>query len=227
MQSTTNYGYNLVEGTDLVNIPTQLNPNFSGIDSDLKNVSDSAITTATCVFASNIFNLTRDDPDRAVIQFTATDDYHAGDAFTVDGVVVVARKPNGKALEDDAFLVNNTVIGVLVGTVFNIFAWADVDLSTYVTSSDLATALAGYATTTDLSDVAGVWTTPITCAIGMTTLTVTNANIATTSTIDVYADNASGNPINVTNVGVSTGQVILTFDALEEVTRIKLQIRNI
>ena len=227
MQSTTNYGWNLVEGTDLVNIPTQLNPNFSGIDQELKDVSDSAITTATCLYAGNIFALTRADSDRAVIMFTATDDFHTGDSFSIDGVVVVARKPNGHSLEDGAFLINNTVIGVLVGSIFNILAWADVDLSTYVTTTDLATALTGYATTTDLADVAGVWTTPITCAIGMTTLTVSNANIASTSVIDVYADTASGDPINVTNVAVTTGQAILTFDALVEVTRIKLQIRNV
>ena len=36
MYTTTNYGFNIVEGTDIVNPLTQLNPNFTALDTDLK-----------------------------------------------------------------------------------------------------------------------------------------------------------------------------------------------
>ena len=122
MTTTTNYGYNVVEGTDQVNIQTQIAPNFTDIDTDLKAVSDAAITTATHTIAGTVHQLVRDDSDRAVLRFVATGDFATGDTFTVDGLTVTARLVNGEALQTGCFKINNCVEAVLVGTVLNVNA---------------------------------------------------------------------------------------------------------
>lgn len=122
MTTTTNYGYNVVEGTDQVNIQTQIAPNFTAIDSDLKDVSDAAITTATHTLAGTVHQLVRNDADRSVIRFVATADMATGDTFTVDGVSVTARLVNGEALKTGSFKINNCVECILVGSVLNINA---------------------------------------------------------------------------------------------------------
>ena len=122
MTTTTNYGYNVVEGTDQVNIQTQIAPNFTAIDTDLKTVSDAAITTATHTVAGTVHQLVRDDSDRAMIRFVATGDFATGDTFTVDGLTVTARLVNGEALQTGCFKINNCVEAVLVGTVLNVSA---------------------------------------------------------------------------------------------------------
>ena len=122
MTTTTNYGYNVIDGSDQVNIQTQIAPNFTAIDSDLKDVSDAAITTATHTLAGTVHQLVRDDADRAVIRFIATADMATGDTFTVDGVSVTARLVNGEALQTGSFKINNCVECVLVGSVLNVNA---------------------------------------------------------------------------------------------------------
>ena len=78
------------------------------------------------------------------------------------------------------------------------------------------------------NDVAAlnVWTTPVSCAVGDTTVTIQNANILTTSVIDAYSENASGTPLNIESIVATTGQAVLTFEALEAATNIKLHIMN-
>ena len=123
MQTTSNYGYKVVEGTDSpVNIQNDIAPNFTDIDTDLKAVSDSAITTATHVLSGGVHALTRADADRSTIIFTATGDMTTGDTFTVDGVSVTARLVNGEALQTGSFKINNTVMATLVGTILNVNA---------------------------------------------------------------------------------------------------------
>jgi hypothetical protein len=78
------------------------------------------------------------------------------------------------------------------------------------------------------NDVAAlnVWTTPVSCAVGDTTVTIQDENILTTSVIDAYSENASGTPLNIESIVVTTGQAVLTFGALEAATTIKLHIMN-
>lgn len=122
MTTTTNYGYNVITGSDTpVNIQNDIAPNFTAIDSDLKDVSDAAITVATHTVAGSVHQLVRDDADRNVIYFVATGDMVAGDTFTVDGVTVTARLVNGETLATGSFKINNNVFGILVGTVLNLF----------------------------------------------------------------------------------------------------------
>lgn len=115
MQTTQNYGYNMVESTDTANIPVQISPNFNKIDNDLKAVSDAAITSAVDTFASNTHALVRDDSDRNAIFFVAPADYVAGDVFTLDGVSMNVTDAAGNALESNAFRVNSVVFGIVYG----------------------------------------------------------------------------------------------------------------
>lgn len=116
MQTTTNYGYNLVESTDTCNVPVQISPNFTDIDTDLKAVSDAALTSAVDTFAANVHALVRDDADRNLLFFIAPADYVAGDTFTLDGVSMNVTDVGGNALESNAFRVNSAVIGLVYGS---------------------------------------------------------------------------------------------------------------
>lgn len=123
MTTTTNYGYTVVVGSDTpVNIQNDIAPNFTAIDTDLKAVSDSAITVATHTYSGGVHNLVRADADRDVMYFVATGDMATGDTFTVDGVSVTARLVNGEALKTGSFVINNNVFAILVGSVLNIYA---------------------------------------------------------------------------------------------------------
>ena len=72
-----------------------------------------------------------------------------------------------------------------------------------------------------------VWTTPVSCLVGDTDVTISNANIHTTSTIIIYYETTSGSPIGYSSSVVTEGQIVITFNAeLEEAANIKLQILN-
>ena len=71
------------------------------------------------------------------------------------------------------------------------------------------------------------WTDSVTCSAGATTCVIQDAQITADSVVDPYSQNASGTLINITNIAVTTGQAVLTFDALEEATSIKLNIIDI
>ena len=73
---------------------------------------------------------------------------------------------------------------------------------------------------------AGVWTSAVSCIVGDTSKTISNANITTSSIIDVYSETVSGKPLSYESVVVTTGQAVITFSsALTEATNIKLWIR--
>ena len=71
-----------------------------------------------------------------------------------------------------------------------------------------------------------VVTSAVSAAISATTVTITDASIATTSVIDIFSQNTSGTLINVKTCVVTTGQAVLTFDALEEATSFILHVYN-
>lgn len=71
----------------------------------------------------------------------------------------------------------------------------------------------------------GVWTTPVTCLTGDTTVTITDANITTGSTVIPYSETSSGKPVGYSSIAVTTGQAVITFSsALTEGASIKLNI---
>lgn len=68
----------------------------------------------------------------------------------------------------------------------------------------------------------GSWTDVVgTLTAGQTTLTLTNSAITTDSTLDFYTDTFGINPTNVT---VTTGSVILTFEAQANDIEVKVRV---
>lgn len=61
-----------------------------------------------------------------------------------------------------------------------------------------------------------------TLTAGNTTLTLSNASILTTSTIDIYTDTWGVNPTDVT---VSAGTIVLTFDEQENNVAVKVVVK--
>lgn len=108
---TTYYDLIKVEGTDLVNPLTQLNPNMDVIDAAMHGLSVNAIGTAVEVITGTVHALTRvNQTDAKFIQFIASGDYDSGDTFTLDGVAINATYPDGTSLETDAYATGATVL---------------------------------------------------------------------------------------------------------------------
>lgn len=228
MLTTTNYGYSVVEGTDTpVNIQNDVAPNFTSIDSDLKDVSDSAVTTATHSYAGTVHSLVRNDSDRAIIRFVATADMTVGDTFTVDGVSVTGRLVNGEALKTGAFKINNCVICVLVGTVLNILAVNPVSTAASDVSYD--NSMSGM-TAADVQDAIdeldaelGAVETAIgtiysaTLSAGSTSVTISNAALVGAQVIDFWQDIGATPTDTIAPLTIAhdtiTGTVTMTFEA--------------
>ena len=121
MQYTSNYNLITVEGTDLVNPMTQMNPNFTSLDSIIKGVSDATITTATEVTVGTVHGLTRALPDANVIRFIATSKWTTGDTFEVDNTSVTALKTDGTTLKTGDYVIGSNVLGILDGTRFTVY----------------------------------------------------------------------------------------------------------
>ena len=61
-------------------------------------------------------------------------------------------------------------------------------------------------------------TSPVSASQGATSVTISDAKITTTSVLDIYAQNTSGTDITYLTKTVTSGQIVLTFDALAEAT---------
>lgn len=77
--------------------------------------------------------------------------------------------------------------------------------------------------------VAGVWTSAVSCLVGDTTATITNAAITANSIIDaVVTETASGNVIAYTKIAVSSGSAVITWaSALTEAVSVKIHVTNL
>ena len=120
MSLTPNYGFNIPTGTDSVNLLTQCYPNFTSLDTILKTIELTGMTTATCTKAGTVFQLVRTNSAINVVRFVATGNYQAGDTFTIDGVSVTATAVDGTSIPSGAFVINQSVIGILNGAVFTV-----------------------------------------------------------------------------------------------------------
>lgn len=188
---TTNYGWNISEGTDIVNPLTDIFPNFESQDTDLKNVSNCSIGTATELKTGTVHALTRDDSGKDVFKFTATSNFTAGDTFTVDGDQVSALTTAGEQLQTGCYIIGSEVLVLKKGTL----------LTMYV-SSDNAVTLDGhsasyFATASDLSNTDGD-VSALSTKVGTATLTTTapdlsgavnelNSNLSWKSAVDITA----------------------------------------
>lgn len=120
MQTTTNYGLKIYEGTDLFNPLTVENVNTSDLDTIVKGVSNAAVGTATELLTGTVHALTRFDTARDVFRFTATANFEAGETFEVDGVQVTAKTPDGQNLSTGAYVINSSVLCILDGTLLTV-----------------------------------------------------------------------------------------------------------
>ena len=122
MTYTTNYNLMLVEGTDVVNPLTQLNPNISDIDSQMKSNADATVARATCTKTGTVHAVTTANSDAAMQRFTATGNWETGDTMTIDGVSVSVYLPDGTAPQTGCFVINSEVIIAINGTRVTLYA---------------------------------------------------------------------------------------------------------
>ena len=122
MQTTTNYGFSIAEGSDSVNLLTQLYPNFTSLDGILLPIQNNGTTPATHTKAGTVHQLVRTTTGCSVLRFVATGNYNAGDTFTVDGASVTATSCNGQSLPAGAFVINQSVMAILNGAVLTVLA---------------------------------------------------------------------------------------------------------
>lgn len=113
MQSTTNYSMNLVEGTDIVNIPVQINPNFTTIDSEMYKNKQASIGTATEVVTGTAHAIVRSNPDSDIFRFTATGAWTAGDTMSVDGSSVTVHLADGTTPPTGAYVIGAEVVAAI------------------------------------------------------------------------------------------------------------------
>lgn len=200
-QTTPNFGFNIAEGTDTVNLLTQCYPNFTSLDSILQGIKETGVTTAVATKTGTNFAVVRTDTDCNFFRFIATANYAAGDTFTVDGVAVTTTSPAGTALPAGAFVINQSVIGVVNSSVLTLFVGGgastidaeDVDYDNSgsgLTATDVQTAIDEV-----LGDIpTGFAATAITYDNTVSGLTAANAQAA----IDELA--AASDPNNITGV---------------------------
>lgn len=137
MTNTTNYQLTKVEGTDLFNPLTQVNPNWDKIDVAMKANQNGGVSSATHNKSGTLHALVRAVAGVPIIRFTATGDFRTGDTFTVDGQNVTARLPDGTSLPDYAFRINSNIIAIQAGGVLTIVTnGASVNLDGYMETSD-------------------------------------------------------------------------------------------
>lgn len=122
MKKSTNYKMNIVEGSDVVNLLTQMNPNTEIIDETMKNNELTGIQTATELFLNKVHAITRNKKDCNMFKFTAVSKFTSGDTFTVDGVSVTALLTSGEQLGTGAFIIGSEVLCSLKGTLLTIFS---------------------------------------------------------------------------------------------------------
>lgn len=184
-RKTTNYGFNISEGNDLVNPLTDIFPNFEDIDTDLKGVSDSAVGTATELLTGTVHALVRSDSDRNVFTFTATSNFKAGETFTLDGVQVTALTPDGQTLSTGCYIIGSEVLVAVKGTLMTVYVNPSKALDSDKLDGHDSTY---YATASDVSDLSGD-VSALSSKVGTGTLTVGNDCVDGINTLNVRLNN--------------------------------------
>lgn len=122
MTNTTNYNFNICEGTDVVNPLVQNFPNWTNLDSILKAIEDATVVRATCITSGTVHAVTYTNTDASVFRFTATGDWNSGDTMTVNGTTVSVFLPNGQSAPTGAFVINTEVLAIIQGTRVTLYA---------------------------------------------------------------------------------------------------------
>lgn len=181
-RQTTNYGFNISEGTDLVNPLTDIFPNFENIDTDLKGVSDRAVGTATELLTGTVHALVRSDSDRNVFTFTATSNFKAGETFTLDGVQVTALTSDGQTLSTGCYIIGSEVLVAVKGTLMTVYVNPSKALDSDKLDGHDSTY---YATASDVSDLSGD-VSALSSKVGVGTLTVGNDCVDGINTLNTH-----------------------------------------
>ena len=129
MTNTTNYNLLIAEGTDLVNYLTQTNPNFTNLDTIIKDVSDLTVTPATEVTTGTAHAISRTLTDCTVIKFTATSNWQTGDTMTLDGTPVTPLKTDGTTLKTGDYIIGSAVLMIQDGTRLTVLVASSPDAS--------------------------------------------------------------------------------------------------
>lgn len=116
MLTTTHYGLNIVEGTDVVNPLVQQNPNYTAIDAAMFANKQGSIGSATELKAGTVHTITRANTDSNYIRFTATSNWVAGDSMIVDSTPVSVYLSDGTVPGDGAYVINTEVFLILNGS---------------------------------------------------------------------------------------------------------------
>lgn len=122
MSLTPNFGFNIPDSTDIVNLLTQCYPNFTIADTALQAIKQQGISQATESKSGTVHNIVRVDSDCSVFWFTATSNFTTGDTFTVDGSPVTGVKVSGAGLETGDFVINSNVPCIVKGSVLTVLA---------------------------------------------------------------------------------------------------------
>lgn len=184
MEQTTNYGFNVPIGSDLVNPLVQDFPNWTNLDTLLRNIANTGIGTANEVKTGTVHALTRADDLIPVFRFQATSNFETNDTFTVDGQQVSALSVDGQTLRNGAYVIGSMVLCEL----------RDNLLTVYISGSTDAATLEGhsasyFATVSDLQ-------------------TVDDKTDANKVLIDQIEDDLSGKNITFTNTSTRTPQYV-------------------
>ena len=178
MTNTTNYNFNICEGTDVVNPLVQNFPNWTNLDSILKSIEDSTVVRATCITSGTVHAVTYTNTDASVFRFTATGDWTTGDTMTVNGVSVSVYLPDGTAPQTGAFVINTEVLAIIQGTRVTLYTTGitSLDASDVVydnavsglTATDVQNAIDELATRPEGMYAEGVVTTDAGCTVTLT-----------------------------------------------------------
>lgn len=146
MNRTSNYGFNVPVGADIVNPLVQDFPNWDSLDTILRNVANTGVVTATHTKSGTIHTLSFTDTTVPMIRFQATADFNTNDTFTVNGLSVSALTVSGEALPDGAFVIGSMVLCNLRDNLLTVYT-SGTDAATldghpasyFATASDLQT----------------------------------------------------------------------------------------
>lgn len=200
MQTTTNYGLKIYEGTDLFNPLTVENVNTSDLDTIVKGVSNAAVGTATELLTGTVHALTRADTARDVFHFTATANFEAGETFEVDGVQVTAKTPDGQNLSTGAYVINSSVLCILDGTLLTVIVNPAKALDADKLDGHDSTYFATAGDLTVLDNQVGA----ISTKVGTGVLDVGNDCVDGINTLNTHFTNLTINPNNITTIASSS-----------------------
>ena len=211
MQYTPNFNFMIAEGTDTVNLLTQCYPNFTNLDTILQAIKEAGVTEAVTTKVGTVHNIVRNVADCNVIRWVNTANYAAGDTFTVDGTPVTATTMDGQSLPAGAFVINQSCLAILNGTVLTFVGGAG---SSTVAAEDVTYDNSGSGlTATDVqAAVDELAARPVVAAAEDVTYDNTVSGLTATdvqAAIDELASASAGETATVTADGVKNYKQIL------------------